>query len=237
MRLVTVTLWLLAGAALTGGAYWSFLITPESTAWTLAASALLALTAAFLAGVTISGAIVVWQHGASSSHLRTAIAGAAGIPGAVIAARDLVARRQRDRPRHDLQRPHQRLVHRNPRVGRRVVAVPGDRMVGGVAEVGSRAHAGVVGHRRASWPAGGARWEEPPGCPPRACAACPWSLPPWCSQCWWQCRGFTWTPWRPTDLPATSIELAFIIAKLSATALLMAIGAALIIRQAASKVL
>jgi hypothetical protein len=40
------------------------------------------------------------------------------------------------------------------------------------------------------------------------------------------------TPWRPEGLPATSIELAFVIAKLAVTALLMAIGIALIIRQA-----
>ena len=39
-------------------------------------------------------------------------------------------------------------------------------------------------------------------------------------------------PWRPGWLPATSLELGFIIAKLSLTALLMAIGVALIIRQA-----
>jgi hypothetical protein len=45
------------------------------------------------------------------------------------------------------------------------------------------------------------------------------------------------TPWRPAGLPATSIELAFIIAKLSVTTLLMAIGVALIIRQATPKVL
>jgi len=45
------------------------------------------------------------------------------------------------------------------------------------------------------------------------------------------------TPWRPEGLPATSIELAFIIAKLSVTALLMASGLALIVRQATPKVL
>lgn len=39
-------------------------------------------------------------------------------------------------------------------------------------------------------------------------------------------------PWRPQGLPATSVELMFIIAKLSVTALLMATGVALIIRQA-----
>ncbi|MDP2054763.1 MAG: hypothetical protein Q8L75_14085, partial [Acidobacteriota bacterium] len=39
-------------------------------------------------------------------------------------------------------------------------------------------------------------------------------------------------PWRPGGLPATSVELAFVIGKLAVTALLMAVGVALIIRQA-----
>ena len=87
MRLVTVTLWLLAGAALTGGVYWSFLITPESTGWSLAASALLVITAAFLLALTISGAAVGWRHGVSTSHIRAAVAGVPGIvPAAAIAA-------------------------------------------------------------------------------------------------------------------------------------------------------
>lgn len=83
MRLVTVTLWILVGAALTGGVYWSFLITPESTIWSLAASALLLMTAAFVLALTVSGAMVGWQQGVSSSHVRAA---AAGVPGIVPAA-------------------------------------------------------------------------------------------------------------------------------------------------------
>ena len=39
-------------------------------------------------------------------------------------------------------------------------------------------------------------------------------------------------PWRPKGLPASSIEFAFIVAKLSATAILFAIGAALITYEA-----
>ncbi len=41
-------------------------------------------------------------------------------------------------------------------------------------------------------------------------------------------------PWRPRALPATSVELAFIIAKLAVAAVLMAIGVALIIRQSSN---
>ncbi len=39
-------------------------------------------------------------------------------------------------------------------------------------------------------------------------------------------------PWRPTTLPASSVELAFIVVKLSVSAVLFAIGLALIAYQA-----
>ena len=235
MRLVTVTLWLLAGAALTAGAYWSFLITPESTVWTLAASALLLLTAAFLAAVTISGAIVGWQHGVSSSHLRTAMAGVpAVIPGARHRRRDLVAGRQRHRPRHHLQRPHQRAGSL-PRFGwddvswlftgidwlaawlKWVVApMLALSVMAGILADGWRTLAGTtwIARALAPLPLGIATLRV------RALVAAPWLY---------------LTPWRPAGLPATSVELAFIIAKLSLTALLMAVGVALIIRQATPK--
>ncbi len=39
MRLALATVWILIGSALTAGVYWIFLITPESTVWSLLASA------------------------------------------------------------------------------------------------------------------------------------------------------------------------------------------------------
>ena len=145
MRLVTVTLWLLAGAALTAGVYWSFLITPESTGWSLAASALLAPHRGLPAGVTISGAAVGWRQGVSTSHIRTAVAGVPGIvPAALIVVAVLVAGRQRHGPGDALQRQHQGLVHRQLRLGRCGVVVHGRRLAGGVAEVGGGPGAGVV---------------------------------------------------------------------------------------------
>ena len=39
-------------------------------------------------------------------------------------------------------------------------------------------------------------------------------------------------PWRPEGLPPTSIEFAFIVAKLSVSAILFAIGAALVVYEA-----
>ena len=39
-------------------------------------------------------------------------------------------------------------------------------------------------------------------------------------------------PWRPQNLPPTALEFAFIVAKLSAAAVLFAVGAALMIFEA-----
>ena len=231
MRLVTVTLWLLAGAALTAGAYWSFLITPESTAWTLAASALLALTAALLAGVTISGAIVIWQRGASASHVRTAIAGApAGIPGALVAAVIWwLVGSATDRV----------TIYSGP-INAWFIATLGwddvSWLFRGIEWLATwlkwvvapmlalSATAGILagGWRTLS----GAAWIT------RALAPLPLGIATVVFAALVATPWFYLTPWRPAGLPATSIELAFIIAKLSITALLMAIGAALIIRQA-----
>ncbi len=41
-------------------------------------------------------------------------------------------------------------------------------------------------------------------------------------------------PWRPRQLPASSVEFAFIVAKLSLSAVLFAVGAALIAREASA---
>ena len=72
MRLILASLWILAGAALTAGAYWSFLITPESTIWSLLVSAILALVALALVGWTMNGAILVGWQGASIAAVQRA---------------------------------------------------------------------------------------------------------------------------------------------------------------------
>lgn len=234
MKLVTVTLWLLGGAVLTAGAYWSFLITPESTAWTLAASALLALTAALLACLTISGAITGWQHAGSSSHLRAAVAGTpAVIPGVAIAlAIWWLVDSATDRV----------TVYSGPINGWFIAIVGWDDVgwlfrgiewlaawlkwvvapmfglsaMAGILEGGWRVLSGTTWISRALAPVAlGIATVVFAGL-----VAAPWQ---------------SLVPWRPAGLPATSIELAFILAKLSLTAVLMAFGAALIIRQAAPK--
>lgn len=50
--------WLLAGAVLAGAAYWGLLVTPESTAWSLGLSAVLALLVAVILAVTVNAAVL-----------------------------------------------------------------------------------------------------------------------------------------------------------------------------------
>jgi len=73
MRLVLVALWILVGGGAAGGVYWAFLNTPESTVWALAASALLLALALALAGVTVNGAILLWTRGPSRQALMHAL--------------------------------------------------------------------------------------------------------------------------------------------------------------------
>ena len=236
MRLVSVTLWILAGAALTGGAYWSFLVTPESTVGALAASSLLIITAAFLAAVTVGGAILGWRDGLSASHLRTTITGVpAAVPGALVvfAVWWLVGRATDS------------VTIYSGQINAWFIASFGwddvswlftgiawfsvwlKWVVAPMLALSLMVSVLVAGWRTLT----GMRWVT------RALAplslgiatiafgvliAAPWTY---------------LTPWRPEGLPATSIELAFIIAKLSVTALLMASGLALIIRQATPEVL
>ena len=236
MRLVSVTLWILAGAALTGGAYWSFLVTPESTVGALAASSLLIITAAFLAAVTVGGAILGWRDGLSASHLRTTIAGVpAAVPGAlVVFAVWWLVGSATDRVTIHSGQLNAWFIASFGWVdvswlftGIAWFSVWLKWVVAPMLALSLMASVLVAGWRTLT----GMRWVT------RALAplslgiatiafgvliAAPWTY---------------LTPWRPEGLPATSIELAFIIAKLSVTALLMASGLALIIRQATPKVL
>lgn len=231
MRLVAVTLWLLAGAALTGGVYWSFLITPESTIWSLAASALLLIVTAFLFALTLTGAMVGWRHGISASHLRAAVA---AVPGIIPAAL-----------------PAALIWWLVGSATDRITIYSGPINAWFIATLGwddvSWLFTGIA------WLASWLKWVVAPVLALSIMAAT-------LTQGWRGLGGITgitralapvplagstllfavfvaapWlylTPWRPEGLPATSIELAFVIAKLAVTALLMAIGIALIIRQA-----
>ena len=236
MRLVTVTLWLLVGAALTGGIYWSFLITPESTIWTLAASALLLLAAAFLLALTISGAMVGWRQGVGANHIRVAVAGVPGIvPAAIIAGLTwwLVGS-----------------------ATDRVTSYSGPINAWFIATLGWDDVAWLF--TGIGWLAAWLKWVVAPMLAlslmaavllggwgalasvawiKRALAPVPLAIATLLVGAFIAAPWLYLTPWRPLGLPATSLELAFVVAKLAVTALLMAVGVALIIRQACQKVL
>lgn len=230
MRLVTVTLWILVGAALTGGVYWSFLITPESTIWSLAASALLWLAAAFLLAMTVSGALLGWQYGVSLTHLRTAAAGVpASIPAALIVAVIWwLAGIATDRV----------TIYSGPINAWFIAAFGWDDvswLFTGIAWLARWlkwvvapvvALALMAAILTGGWRAmAGATWIK------RALAPLPLATATLLFAAFVAAPWLYLAPWRPGGLPATSLELTFVIGKLAVTALLMAVGVALIIRQ------
>lgn len=75
--LAICTAWILAGLAVTGGLFWTFINTPESTVWTLAASAMLLLAMYCVISLTWSGALLGWSRGWSGPALGRATRGIA----------------------------------------------------------------------------------------------------------------------------------------------------------------
>lgn len=231
MRLAAITAWILAGAALTGGSYWTFLVTPESTVWSLAASALLLLIAFFLLATTISGAIQGWSNGMSLAILRSAFRGvAAMVPAALVFAAVwwLVGRATgfvtiysgqinawfiARLDWHDVSGLFRAVDWAAIWIKGVVAPVLALSMMSAVLATGWRTLAQAA-------------WVTHAASPLRLALATLWFglfvAAPW----------IYLAPWRPQGLPATSVELVFITAKLAVTALLMAMGVALIIRAA-----
>ncbi|MDP2320606.1 MAG: hypothetical protein Q8O42_14860 [Acidobacteriota bacterium] len=230
MKLVAITLWILVGAALTGGVYWSFLITPESTIWSLAASALLLLAAGFLLALTVSGALLGWQHGVTSSLFRAAAAGIpASVPAGLIAgliwwavgaATDHVT------------------IYSGPINAWFIAAFGWDDVSWLFTGIGwlamwlkwvvapMLALALMAAILAGGWRAmAGAAWIK------RALAPLPLATATLLIAVLVAAPWIYLAPWRPGGLPPSSTELMFVIAKLSVTAVLMAMGVALIIRQ------
>lgn len=63
MKLLLATAWILLGGAMAGGVYWTFLITPVSTAFALAFTAILAVIVLALIGFIANGAMEIWTNG------------------------------------------------------------------------------------------------------------------------------------------------------------------------------
>jgi hypothetical protein len=231
MRLALATLWILTGSALTAGLYWGFLNTPESTVWMLMVSALLAVVALAMAGVTTSGAITIWSHGASLSGLGRAVRSSSSvIPAALLMvlvwwlaerAETWIALRAGQISAVFIARfgiaDVSRLFTATHYVANwfRWVMSPllALSLMAGMSAIGWAALAQAAWLRRALHP--------------RALAM---------STVWFVVlMALPWiylVPWRPKGLPASSVEFAFIVAKLSLTAILFAIGAALITYEA-----
>ena len=231
MRLVLAALWILGGALLTAGAYWSFLVTPESTIWSLMMSAVLAIVALALVGLTANGAILVWWQGASIAGVRRAGQSILGvIPAALIVliiwwlanrAEVWVATRSGQISAWFIARFGWSDVSwlftgfgyvadwfRWVIAGLLAVS-----LMAGFVAIGWRALAQAAWLRRALHPravAVATLWFI-------ALIALPWMY---------------LVPWRPQNLPPTSIEFAFIVAKLSVSAVLFAVGAALMVFEA-----
>ena len=231
MRLALATLWILAGSVLTAGVYWGFLITPESTIWALMVSGALALVALALAGLTASGAIAMWWHGASLTAVRRAVRSIPGvIPAALIvlliwwlanraeawiAMRSgainawFIARFGWD----DVSWLFAGIGYVADWFRWVIAALLALSLMAGFVAIGWRSLAQAAWLRRALRPraiAAATLWFG-------GLIALPWIY---------------LLPWRPQALPPTSIEFAFIVAKLSLSAILFAIGAALVVYEA-----
>ena len=221
MRFLLATLWILIGGAITAGIYWAFLITPVSTVPALLASAVLAIVVLALLGLTANGAIEIWSRGASLAGIRRVLR---SIPSVVPAAL-IVALVWWMTTRAELwvaQGSGQINAWFIARFGwndvswlftavryvatwfRWVVAgMLALSLMAGFLAIGWRGVTQVAWLRRAFGLRallGATMWFV-------ALIALPWTY---------------LVPWRPESLPATSMELAFIIAKLSVSAILFA---------------
>lgn len=231
MRLALVASWILIAGSVSGGVYWVFLNTPESTVWTLIASALLALGFIAATGLTVAGAIAIWSNGVTRSALTRALR---SIP-AIIPAMAIVAIGWWMTTRVEAW-----VAMRSGQISAWFIAQFGwgdvawlfrtvtygvlwlqwvvapllaVSLMNGVMAIGGRAVIHVAWLRRALRPRAvlvATFWFV-------VLIAIPWRYV---------------VPWRPASLPPTTVELAFIVGKLSLSAILFAIGAALFIRQA-----
>jgi hypothetical protein len=231
-RFVASTLWILAGSGAAGAAYWGFLNTPESTASALALSAILVGLTIALLGWTLSGAVLIWRQGWSRDTVRAA---AGNIPMAIPALAIALA-----------------VMFAAATARAWVFAGAGEIGAWFIAWfdwAGASAFFATV-----TW---AARWLIWVAGPVLAVSLLASMLPAgWAAAasldwvrhaispvrlilCTLWCGALVFAPWvylapwRPRGVPPTSLELTFVVAKLGVTAVVMAAGAALVVRQAA----
>src|SRR5689334_16754579 len=235
MKFFVAIVWILAGVAISGGVYWFFLTTPESTVWALITSAVLAIVALTLAGFTITGAIAILSNGVSRATLMRAMRAIPSIVPALIIVLIIWWMTIRVETWFGMRNGQInawfiaqfgwadvswlfRLIRYTAMWFRWIVAsMLALSLMTGFVIVGARAIAQLAWLRRALRP--------------RALVlstlvfivliALPWKY---------------LVPWRPAGLPATSIEMAFIATKLSVAAVMAAIAIAVMIREASGTV-
>lgn len=231
MKLLFATVSILVGGALTAATYWGFLNTPESTAAALVLQAVLALLALLLLSLTINAAIASWSIGMSFTGLRRALPHLSSI----IPAALLVLLVWWIAGRVDTW-----VALRTGGINAWFIARFGwddvswlftavryfttwlRWVIGGVLAVSLMAGIAAAGWRALvvpSWLGRGLR--------PRTIAF---------ATLWFVILVvLPWTylvPWRPLWIPPTGAEMAFIVSKLSVSAILIATGAALMIYEA-----
>lgn len=232
MRFLFATLWVLIGCVINGALYWVFLNTPESTVWTLTASAVLGLVITIFDGLTVTGAMTILANGVTRASMMRAVRAVPSIiPASIIVlsiwwltlrAEDWVVMREGQINAWFIARFGwadvtwiYRAVHYVALWVRWIVALMlALSLIAGFVSVGARAMAQLAWLRRALHP--------------RALLlsslyfivliALPWKYI---------------VPWRPAGLPPTSIEFVFIAAKLSIVAIMFAVAVVLMIREAA----
>jgi len=234
LRILLATVWVLIGCVINGGLYWVFLNTPESTVWTLGASAVLAVIITMLDGFTVTGATSILADGLSSGGLRRAVRAIPSIiPASIIVlliwwmtlrAETWMAMREGQVSAWFIARFGWadvtwlfRAVHYVALWFRWVVGfMLALSLMGGFVAIGARALTQSAWLRRALHP----RSLLLASLYFIVLIALPWKYV---------------VPWRPAGLPPTSVEFAFIAVKLSIAAMLFAFAVVMMIREASGQ--
>ncbi len=224
MRLAIITAWLLAGSALTAGVYWAVLNTPESTVLAVITSVVLLLVALVALGVTVNGAILMWSNGPSRPALRRACWRAPSVIPAVLIvvavwwlvslAETWVALRTGAINAWFIARfgwDDMSWLFTSIRYGAMWIRW----VIAGVLAVWVMATLvhGIKFRLSVTRVALATLWFA-------VLIALPWAY---------------LVPWRPSWVPPTNVELAFSVVKLAVASGLLAVGAALIIREASPR--
>jgi hypothetical protein len=231
MRLALATLWIVIGCAVNGGIYWLFLNTPESTIWTLGASALLAIVIAIVDALTVTGAMTIWANGLSRGSVTRAVRAIPSIIPALLifvllwwlTMRGETWIGMRSGPISawfiaqfgwaDVSWLFTAIRYVAIWIRWVLATMLALSLMAGVVAVGARALRQFAWLRRALRPRAlllATLWFG-------VLIALPWNYV---------------VPWRPAAVPPTSIEVVFIAVKLSLCAIMFAMAVALMIREA-----